>query len=311
MKMLLNINKPLLTLENWLVENKQEGVDSTNSSNEEIMPTSTNVGQDASQNISTDIDTILSKLKDLEDKMDEDDSGYYFDLVSNVNEAGDDAMGKIKDFMIVAPKIRKLQQKANKIKINKVDMQFAADTAPDPDKKDSIKDKIAPLTDMIKELETQIDTYQKDSGGPYSLKIKNMTRIKGNLEMIKRQTGMSDDPKEKSSLKDRMAKLAGRYKEEVVAAKELKKEGPSPAEIYKQTADQLRDAGWKKGEAPEGTKNTKMVDSSDGTTKEEWYKPEEAEGETTTKTEGETTTKAEGETTTKAEGETTTKKKEA
>ena len=213
----LILNEKVLTIQEWLTEQQVE--------------TNQQQGVTKQSEINSDIDTILSKLKELEDNMDEMVSSYE-ELSTSLNEEelNEDEAGKLKDFVFVAPKVRKMQQKANKIRLNKVDLEFAIANAP-ADKKKRLEGKAKDLGKDITELEDSIDDYQKDSGSSYSLKVKSMERIKGKLAAIKRKTGLNDDPKKKADLKRQMQTLADNFKEEAAAAKELQKNGPSAEEI--------------------------------------------------------------------------------
>lgn len=224
----LILNEKVLTIQEWLTE-QQSGETQT------TQPT----------DIASDIDTILAKLKDLEDNMDEMVSSYEeLSTTLNEDELNEDEAGKLKDFVFVAPKVRKMQQKANKIRINKVDLEFAIANAPS-DKKQRLQAKAQDLGKDITELENSIDDYQKDAGSSYSLKVKTMERIKGKLGAIKRKTGLEDDPEKKTNLKKQMQALADDFKEEAAAAKELQKKGPSTEDV-KAEQDRLKKEKAKK-----------------------------------------------------------------
>ena len=218
MKKTLILNEKVLTISEWLTENQPGEIQTTQTTD-----------------IKSDIDTILTKLKDLEDNIEEALNSYEeYATTLNENELNEDEAGKIKDFVFIAPRVRKMQQKANKIRLNKVDLDFAIANAPS-DKKKRLQAKAKDLGKDVTELEDSIDDYQKDSGATYSLKIKNMERIKGKLSAIKRKTGLEDDPNKKADLKRQMQTLADGFKDEAEAAKELQdKEGPSKAEIKKE-----------------------------------------------------------------------------
>ena len=180
MKKTLILNEKVLTISEWLTENQPGEIQTTQTTD-----------------IKSDIDTILTKLKDLEDNIEEALNSYEeYVTTLNENELNEDEAGKIKDFVFIAPRVRKMQQKANKIRLNKVDLDFAIANAPS-DKKKRLQAKAKDLGKDVTELEDSIDDYQKDSGATYSLKIKNMERIKGKLSAIKRKTGLEDDPNKK------------------------------------------------------------------------------------------------------------------
>ena len=237
----LILNEKVLTIQEWLTEQQIE----------------TNQQQAVTKQseINSDIDTILSKLKELEDNMDEMVSSYE-ELSTSLNEEelNEDEAGKLKDFVFVAPKVRKMQQKANKIRLNKVDLEFAITNAP-ADKKKRLEGKAKDLGKDITELEDSIDDYQKDSGSSYSLKVKSMERIKGKLAAIKRKTGLNDDPKKKADLKRQMQTLADNFKEEAAAAKELQKDGPSKEEIQAERDKNKAKAKNNQEKQPEKTTN--------------------------------------------------------
>jgi len=261
MKKTLILNEKVLTIGEWLTENQ---------------PGNTQTTQPV--DITSDIDTILTKLKDLEDNIEEALNSYeeYATTLKedelNEDELNEDEAGKIKDFVFIAPRVRKMQQKANKIRLNKVDLDFAIANAPS-DKKKRLQAKAKDLGKDVTELEDSIDDYQKDSGATYSLKIKNMERIKGKLSAIKRKTGLEDDPNKKADLKRQMQTLADGFKDEAEAAKELQdKEGPSKAEIKKEKEAAAPAAGKTNTETGKtntetGKTNTETGKTNTGTVK--------------------------------------------
>ena len=248
MKKTLILNEKVLTISEWLTENQPGEIQTTQTTD-----------------IKSDIDTILTKLKDLEDNIEEALNSYEeYVTTLNENELNEDEAGKIKDFVFIAPRVRKMQQKANKIRLNKVDLDFAIANAPS-DKKKRLQAKAKDLGKDVTELEDSIDDYQKDSGATYSLKIKNMERIKGKLSAIKRKTGLEDDPNKKADLKRQMQTLADGFKDEAEAAKELQdKEGPSKEEMAKEKFKNQKEAlikqGFKRGEGPEGSDKKTIKD---------------------------------------------------
>jgi len=250
----LILNESLKSFEQFSNDLTSNTVDSVAVENEtgSIVP-------DTNTDVSSEIDTILAKLKDLETNMNESLGDYYMGL----DEKDEGAMKKLKDFMIVAPKVRKLQKKANKIRLNKVDLDFAVANAP-TEKKKTMQTKAKDLGKNIDDLEKSIDVYQNQNGSTYSQKVKNMTRIEGKLGAIKRKTGLSDDPDQKSNLKQQIGKLNQDYKEEVAAAKELQSEGPSKEEIAKEKFRQQKEAlikqGFKQGEGSEGSDKKTIKD---------------------------------------------------
>lgn len=207
--------------------NPESRVDSTDQNIEEPAITG--------DNLSTEIDTILDKLKELEDGIEEELSLKYLGLIENreLLEAEDSAIAKIKDFLIVAPKVVKMQKKANKVRLNKEVLTMAANNPEiDGKKKESLKAKVNGLKDQLRDLENAVDTYQKDAGGAYSSRKLKMTKIEGQLGAIKKKTGMSDDPSQQKTLQQDAQELSKRYKEEVAATKEIADaDKPNPEEV--------------------------------------------------------------------------------
>ena len=195
-------------------------------------------------NLSGEIDTILDKLKELEDGIEEELAVKYLGLIEDRDlfEEEDGAMAKIKDFVFVAPKVTKMQKKANKIRLNKEVLDMTVQNPEiDGKKKKSLEQKRDGLKDQLKDLENAVTQYQKDNGGKYSARKLAKTKIEGQLAAIKKKTGMSDDPKQQKSLAQDAKELAVRYKEEVAATKEIADaDKPSPEEVAKAKADEIK-----------------------------------------------------------------------
>ena len=261
MKILLN--EKVLTMQQWLDLNENETSPTNEKPRADVDSTETNT------DLSKEIDVILDKLKDLEDGLNEELLGYFENLLDGLHEAKDEGLSlkKIKDFMITAPKIRKMQQKANQMRLNQIDLEFAKANA-SGDRAKQIGTKTDGLSNNIKELESDIDTFAKDHGMAYSQRVKNMTRIKGKMQVLKKKTGMSDNPKQKSSLKNRMLGLKSSYEEEVEAAKVLQDDAPDKQVQYDSLVKSLKADGYVKGEGD----NQKAVQKPNGDT-EYWHLP--------------------------------------
>ena len=205
-------------------------------------------GNFSREEIISDIDTIMTNLSQLASQVKEELESIGDSVL---NEAGEDtAMSKIKDFLF-APKYRNMQKKVNKMKMNALDMQITADNLDSSDpaqktKKQAIKDKKATIDQQIKDLQSAVDDKAKDRGS-YVQKVLKSEKIKGQMELVKRASGMEDDPKKKKDLAASMAELQKRFAEEQEAVKQLKDEADKekaeagPDEKTKQAISKLRD----------------------------------------------------------------------
>jgi len=207
------------------------------------------------------IDTILEAYLELFEALENEDA--------EVNEAGGEAakkMGKgLWRFVYWAPLARKAQQKVNKVKLNQKSLDLAADEAPNKEQREKLKLRATRMTDKVKQLQAAVDDRFGDKGN-YVKGVMQRQKIQGQLDIIKTETGMSDDPAEQATLKARAEALQKRYKEEEEAlkamepsdedkkkaAEELKKQQEEEAKL-KAKRDAERDAAEKEtpaGDAP-------------------------------------------------------------
>ena len=161
-------------------------------------------------NMIGDIDNIMTSLETLASELTEELS-----IELEVNEgAGDMVMSFINGM-----KASKAQAKVNKIKMNAADLEFAADKF-DGDKKKSIKDKSTKVGQQAKDLQKMVDDRFSGKGNYVDSKL-HKAKIEGQIAIIKRTSGMEDDPSKKSDMKTKMSELTNKYKEESKALKEL------------------------------------------------------------------------------------------
>ena len=177
------------------------------------------------------IDTILEAYLELFESLENEDA--------EVNEAGGEAakkMGKgLWRFVYWAPLARKAQQKVNKVKLNQKALDLAADEAPNKDQREKLELRATRMKDKIKELQAAVDDRFGDKGN-YVKGVIQRQKIQGQLDIIKTETGMSDDPDEQTTLKAKAQALQKRYKEEEEALKAME---PSEEE-KKKAADELK-----------------------------------------------------------------------
>jgi hypothetical protein len=177
------------------------------------------------------IDTILEAYLELFESLENEEA--------EVNEAGSEAakkMGKgLWRFIYWAPLARKAQQKVNKVKLNQKALDLAADEAPNKDQREKLELRATRMKDKIKELQAAVDDRFGDKGN-YVKGVIQRQKIQGQLDIIKTETGMSDDPDEQTTLKAKAQALQKRYKEEEEALKAME---PSE-EDKKKAADALK-----------------------------------------------------------------------
>lgn len=186
--------------------------------------------------LSSEIDIILNKLKDLENNLEED---LKIIKREELNEAGAAAVGGaavdfIKDFM-KSRKVKSSQVKANGIKMQKAKADIQKGEV-EPAKKEKLKKQIDKFKESIDKIEGTIDQM---ADGPMSKRVKNTYRIQGNMEVAKvLAKGGRDNKKQIASLNKKL-------KDEVAATKKLADENKDA--IAKMKKDQ---AAKKDGEAP-------------------------------------------------------------
>ena len=186
-----------------------------------------------------DVDTIITSLETL--------AGQVQEMVDSldtetVNEL--DAATALLHWAVTGPKAMKAQAKVNQMKINLQDLQFARDNA-DSKNKESLKAK-------AEAVKAKVDDAQKTVADKFDAKgdiVKGMRlkkKLEGERELIKRLTGMEDNPKKKAELKDQLANIIAREKEQTASIKELKPDEANDKEAVKKAQEEA--AAKKKAE---------------------------------------------------------------
>lgn len=160
--------------------------------------------------ITSDVDTIINSLETLANELSED-----IEQDDDIDEGAGDF---IKSWFI-SKKAAKAQQKINKIKMNSADLEFAAMNA-EGDKKKVLMDKSDAIKQQAIELQNLVDDKFAGKGKMVDARMQK-EKIKGQLEIIKRTSGMEDDPDKKSDLRTKMGELNNKYAEEQRAIKDL------------------------------------------------------------------------------------------
>lgn len=157
---------------------------------------------------------IISTLETLYNSLTEDLEAIEDELLE-----GDGVPDKVMQWLWWAPKARKAQKKVNKVKMNITALEFAASKS-EGDKKDKLNDKISLAKDQAKELQSMVDDKFEAKGDIVKSSIQKV-KIEGQLAVISRTSGMTDNPEKSKELKDQMKELKARYAREEVALKEL------------------------------------------------------------------------------------------
>ena len=204
---------------------------------------------DSRSNMSIEVDNIMSSLELLASKLTEE-----LDMV----EIDENVAAEAGDFLaawITSMRAVSAQKKVNKIKLNVIDLEFAAANAKG-DQKEALKDKKDAVKNQANELQKMIDDRFKGKGTIVDRKLA-ATKIEGQLEIIKRTSGMEDNPAVKADLKTRMQKLSLRYKEEQEAINTLETDNKDAIEAAKEKLRQEKEA--EKAE-PETNENPEITE---------------------------------------------------
>lgn len=177
--------------------------------------------------ISKDVDTIINSLETLANELSEDLNSMQLD------EA--EAIDFIKSW-IISIKAANAQRKVNKIKMNSVDLEFAAKKA-EGDKKQALEDKSDLVKDQASELQKMVNDRFSGKGALVDSKLAKI-KIEGQIAIIKRTSGMEDDPARKSDLKTKMKELADKYREEETAIAKLEDDNKDAIEAEKEKIKQ-------------------------------------------------------------------------
>ena len=202
---------------------------------------------DSRSNMSIEVDNIMTSLELLASKLTEELNTVKID------EDIADAAGDFLTAWITSMRAASAQKKVNKIKLNVLDLEFAAQNA-EGDQRKSLEAKKKAVKDQADELQNMIDDRFKGKGTIVDRKLA-AAKIEGQLEIIKRTSGMEDNPNAKADLKTRMQKLILRYKEEQEAINTLEKDNKDAVEAAK---EKLRQEAEK--EEPETNENPEITE---------------------------------------------------
>ena len=234
-------------------------------------------------------DYIISTLESLFDSLTED-----LNEIEIIEEKAGSIPDKALQWIWWGPRAKKAQAKVNKIKLNIAAIEFAADSADNPDAKKKLQTKAKQSKEQSSSLQTMVnDKY--GAKGEITKKYLASEKIKGQLEVIKKTTGMTDDPNKSSALKDQMKSLNKKLKSEDDALKSLE---PGAEEIETATAE-IKKKKKEAGQSDDTPDADKAAADKAAADKADADKP--AAGVTKTDTETDTDTEAETETDTETE----------
>lgn len=169
------------------------------------------------KSLAGDVDTIINSLDILVKELTEELDSPEF---NEVNEADGEAPSKVWQWIWWMPKAKKSQAKVNKIRLNIADIESAARDATDATQKERMNAKATQIKDQADMLQTLVDDKYSTKGEIVTKAIQN-EKIAGKLAVIKRISGLEDDPKKAASYKEKIAELTTKYKEEQAAIKQL------------------------------------------------------------------------------------------
>ena len=191
-----------------------------------------------------DVDTIMTSLDALSVELTEELEAIEDDLV--ISEAGaSDATDFIKSW-ITSMRATKAQKKVNKIKMNAADLEFASKNF-EGDKKEKTKAKSTQVNQQAKDLQTMVNDKFKGKGAIVDAKL-SKAKIEGQIEIIKRTSGMEDNPNKKSDMKTKLKELSNKYKEETAAINGLEDSNDEAIKAEKKRQQDKLDAEKAEGE---------------------------------------------------------------
>ncbi len=175
------------------------------------------VATSPAKSLAGDVDTIIDSLGSLVKELTEELDSPEF---NEVNEADGEAPSKVWQWVWWMPKAKKAQAKVNKIRLNIADIESAARDATDATQKERMTAKANQIKDQADALQQLVDDKFSTKGEIVTKAIHN-EKIAGKLAVIKRISGLEDDPKKAASYKEKIAELTAKYKEEQAAIKQL------------------------------------------------------------------------------------------
>lgn len=221
---------------------------------------------------------------------DPDCGGYVLEIDESVEitEAGDISKTVI-DYLFKMKAARKDMDKVNKVKQNAVAIDLAAKGLDGSDKQEKAKkDKLVAKAKSAKEKGDELEKAVRDKYADRTELVQKVIRqkdIEGKLAAIKQETGMEDDPKKQSELKDKMKELNQQLKKEDDAIAQIEKDAEPEAEdakdtieAYKEEVKKLKAKGYKAKALEDGEEGDEVTLNHPETGKQIFSKPKGAKG---------------------------------
>lgn len=180
-----------------------------------------------------DIDNIMTSLETLASELTEE-------LSVELNESAGDMV----KMFITGFKASSAQAKVNKIKMNVADLEFAADRF-DGDKQEALRIKADKVKEQAERLQELVDDRFSGQGDYVGSRL-HKAKIEGQLQIIKRTSGMEDNPSKKSDLKTKLVELTKKYNDESRAIKELENNSKESLKQAKQDAGGVKESTTEK-----------------------------------------------------------------
>jgi len=189
-----------------------------------------------------DVDTIINSLETLATAVTEmkEDWTKEFAHFAKLNEDKVDEANAAVQWAL-SYRLAGKQKKITTMKLKSSDMATAAANlqgADNRDKKAYILDKKKQLDDNVKELQAMVNDKAKEIG-EVAVRIVNKVKLKGQIAVIKSQIG-NVDPKKAKEMKQRLADISAKSKEEDEAIADFKAKADAEAQDEKGD-DKLQD----------------------------------------------------------------------
>ena len=259
-----------------------------------------------SNDISGDVDTIINSLETLANELREELKTIESGAIHEANPV-DFVKSWITSLMAVSA-----QKKVNKIRLNAADIEIAAKKA-EGDAKSNLEDKADMAKDQASDLQDMVNDKFKGKGAIVDRKLAQ-AKIEGQIAIIKRTTGMEDDPSVQADLKTKLKELADKYREESDAIKSIEDENKEAIEAEKERIRQERESERETQtrdteETPETA--TSKDDTEDTISKDDTTTKDDTESNDDTSPKDDTETKDDAETNNDAEPDPTAEKEAA
>lgn len=220
---------------------------------------------------------------------DPDCGGYVLEESVEVNEDSKTVSKTVMDYLFKMKAARKDMDKVNKVKQNAVAIDLAAKGLDGSDKQEKAKkDKLVAKAKSAKEKGDELEKAVRDKYADRTELVQKVIRqkdIEGKLAAIKQETGMEDNPKKKSELKDKMKELNTQLKKEDDAIKQIEKDAEPEAEdakdaieAYKEEVKKLKAKGYKAQALKDGQEGDEVTLNHPETGKQIFSKPKDAKG---------------------------------